>query len=104
MYVGFGAGAAGLLLGSITGGIALGKAGPLIEACPRNHCPETQRQELAAVNTMANVANIGFGLGIVGAVVGIVGIVKGGGSAPSSSTAFVTPIVGPGAIGFAGRF
>lgn len=104
-YVGFGGGAAGLLVGAIMGSMALGQAGPLLEACPRNKCPEEQGDELAAVNTIANVANVGFGIGIVGAVVGIVGVAKASRSPiPTTTGAYVIPVVGLGTFGIQARF
>jgi len=101
-YVGFGVGAAGLLLGTMTGSFAWARSGPLLAACPGGKCPETQRDALDAVDTLANLSNIGFGLGIAGASTGIVGLVLASQAHPSRAS--FSPQLGPSWVGLSGTF
>ncbi|HET7541908.1 MAG TPA: PEGA domain-containing protein [Polyangiaceae bacterium] len=65
-FVAFGVGGAGLIVGGITGGLALSKAGD----CPNKLC-ETQ-SDLDSAKTMATVSTIGFGVGIAGVAAGTI--------------------------------
>ncbi|HQP37058.1 MAG TPA: hypothetical protein PLI95_17860 [Polyangiaceae bacterium] len=72
-YVAFGVGAAGLVTGAVTGVMALSKQSALESRCDTgaHACPEDARSELDAGRRLAWVSNIGFGVGIVGAGVGV---------------------------------
>jgi hypothetical protein len=74
MYTGFAVAGAGLLMGSITGIVTLGKAGTLKDACPGNTCPPAQRSKLDGANTLATVSNVSFGVAAAGAVAGVIGL------------------------------
>ncbi len=70
-YVAFGIGGLGLLVGSVTGGLALSKASD----CPDKVC-KTQ-SDLDSAKTMANVSTVSFGAGIVGVAVGVILLLTG---------------------------
>jgi hypothetical protein len=102
-YVALGVGGAGLVLGTITGLVALGKKGALDDNCASKVCPPAEESSLDSTKTMATVSTIGFGVGLVGLAVG--GYLWF--SAPSSKSAnkpSVTPVVGLGSLGLSGRF
>jgi len=65
-YIAFGVGGAGLLVGSVAGILALGKASD----CPNKVC-KTQ-SDLDSAKSMATISTVGFGVGIAGAALGTV--------------------------------
>jgi len=65
-YVAFGVGGAGILVGSVAGILALGKASD----CPNKVC-KTQ-SDLDSAKSMATISTVGFGVGIAGAALGTV--------------------------------
>ncbi|HEY3820838.1 MAG TPA: hypothetical protein VGL81_26925 [Polyangiaceae bacterium] len=93
-WAALGVGAAGLVVGTIAGILELSKASAVKGQCHGNACPESERGELSDANTLANVSNIGLGVGVAGAAVGAVlyfiaprapvqpsvGVLRGGGS------------------------
>jgi len=106
VWVGFGVAAAGLLVGGITGGVALSKGGEIDDACPDGKCTEEQRDTYDSGMTMAHVSTASFAVAGVGVVVGIVGLLL-----PSKSEEQTTetgwqlePLIGPGTLGLRGRF
>lgn len=70
-YVALGVGATGLIVGSVTGIMALGKHSSLSEACPDGKCPEAEQSELDSYRTLGTISTIGFVVGVVGAGAGI---------------------------------
>jgi hypothetical protein len=70
-FVALGVGAAGLIVGGVTGGLAMGKHGDLEDNCPNNQCPADQQDNLDSFETMGTVSTIGFIAGGVLAAVGI---------------------------------
>jgi hypothetical protein len=69
--VSFAAGGAGLVLGAVTGGIALGKKSDLDEVCDAElGCPESSSSTLSAYRTHRTLSYVGFGVGIVGVAAG----------------------------------
>jgi hypothetical protein len=75
-YVALGVGGAGLLVGGITGFLALGKKSDL-KGCVDNACPSSQRDTLDSARTMATVSTVGFSVGFVGVGVGVVLLLTG---------------------------
>ncbi|HRI65733.1 MAG TPA: hypothetical protein PK156_15910 [Polyangium sp.] len=100
-FVVLGVGVAGLLTWGIGGLVAKNDMSTVEEVCPKDLCPSlastTQARE--AWNrgaTAANVASVGFGVGIVGAVVGsvmLIGSTRGEKAPPRKSAFFFN--VGP---------
>jgi hypothetical protein len=71
--VAFGVGGAGLVVGAITGAIALGKAGDLKTACDANKtCPATSQSDVDSYKSVATISTIGFIVAGVGGVAGVV--------------------------------
>jgi hypothetical protein len=70
-FVALGVGAAGLVVGGVTGVMALGKRGDLDDACPGGQCPEGQRANLDGYRRLGTVSTIGFIVGGVGAATGV---------------------------------
>lgn len=69
-YVLIGVGAAGIVAGGITGGMALQKKSNL--DCPDNHCAGTQKDDLDSAKSLALVSTLGFAVGIPAVAVGTV--------------------------------
>lgn len=71
--VAFGVGGAGLLVGAITGVVALGKAGDLKDNCNADKvCPPTQQDSVDSYNTMGTISTIGFVVAGVGGIAGAI--------------------------------
>lgn len=106
VWIGFGVGGAGLILGGITGGIAAGKASDLKDSCPDNQCLRSETEDdYDSTYTMAHVSTAGFIIGGVGVAVGVVGLLLPSGEAEASTGSItLRPIVGPGVAGVAGSF
>lgn len=72
-YVFWGVGGAGLLTGTITGVMAMGKKGDLDDKCDsHNQCPASAESTLDSAKTLGLISTIGFGVGIAGAAAGTV--------------------------------
>ena len=82
-YVALGVGGAGLVVGGITGFLALGKKSDLkdcVDTGSGTSCPSSQKDTLDSAKTMATVSTVGFAVGFVGVGVGVVLLLTGGGS------------------------
>jgi len=78
VYVGFGTAAAGIILGSVTGAMSLSKTSSAKkEFCSGDVCDPAGEDKLNAALNLATVANIGFGVAILGVGVGIYGLIAG---------------------------
>ena len=106
-FVAFGVGGAGLLVGGITGGLALSKASD----CPNKVC-ESQ-SDLDSAKTMATISTIGFGVGIAGVAVGTILLLTGNGSSEKpaaqakphqAAKLAVQPWFGVSSVGVTGSF
>jgi len=71
-FVALGVGAAGLIVGGVTGGLAVGKHGELEDSCPGGQCPADQQDTLDSYETLGMVSTIGFIAGGVLAASGLV--------------------------------
>lgn len=99
--VAFGVGGAGLVLGSVTGLLAMGKHGDLETKCPDGKCPADAQGDVDSYKTMGTLSTIGFVVAGVGAVAGVVLLV----TSPKQSAARKTgPHIGLGGAGIAGTF
>lgn len=94
------AGGAGLALGGVTGGLALGKRSSLKDSgCSDTRCPYDKQDEVKSLNTLRVVSSVGFIAGGVLAVSGVTLLL----SAPSSEHQ-VTATRGGSSVSLAGRF
>jgi hypothetical protein len=99
-------GGAGLVLGAITGVVALGDHSSLSGPCGSGTCPVTQQSALSGYHTMGTLSTVGFivaGVGIAGGVVLLLTSPKAHGAGSAGGTV-VTPYVGYGTVGAVGRF
>ena len=100
-FVAFGVGGAGLVVGAITGLLAMGKHSTLATSCPTGTCGPAQQSDLNSFHTMGTLSTVGFIVAGVGAAAGTVLLL----TAPKKeATASVTPYIGVGSIGAVGRF
>lgn len=105
-FVGLGVGGAGLILGAVTGGLALSKHSALVTACGADgHCAPSQKaaleSDVSAYKTMGTLSTAGFIAGGALAVTGVVLLV----TAPKAQkTGSITPLIGPGFFGAQGTF
>ncbi len=96
-----GVGGAGLLVGAITGGLAIGKHGSLASACKNGVCVG-QDSAISTYHTYGTVADVGL---FVGGALAVTGIVLVATAPPAAAKqGWVTPVVGPGFAGAVGRF
>jgi hypothetical protein len=87
-WVALGVGAAGIAVGGITGGLALGKKGDFEDSpeCEGTVCRRsTMQDELDSYSTLRTVSSVGFIAGGVLAVTGVVLLVTGGSSEAKTS-------------------
>ena len=102
-WVGIGVGAAGLGVGVVTGLMATSKHASAEEGCPGGKCPEgsAAADDLESFRTLRTVSTVGYAVGVIGVAAGFTLLL----TAPSEpNTAHVSPWVGPGSAGVAGRF
>jgi hypothetical protein len=99
VYAAFGAGAAGLVVGSVFGALALGTKSTLEAECgpSRTHCPAT---DVARLNAEAWGADIGFGVALVGAALGTVLLLTSPQAPARGRESTFVPRVGLGSAGF----
>ena len=102
-------GGVGVVVGSVFGVLALGSKSSLDSACPtKTTCPSSSQGTISSLGTNATVSTVGFGIGIVGVVVGAILLATSHGSdaqpAPGTSSARLTPWLGLGAAGLEGTF
>ncbi len=115
-WVAFGIGGAGLLLGGITGIVAMGDHSSLKNNCPNGSCPDSQSGNLSGYHTMGTISTIGFVVAGVGAAAGVVLLLtlpKGessdsappaGSPPPAAKGVRLYPVVGLGSAGVLGTF
>ena len=100
-FVGIGVGGAGLVLGAVTGGLAIPKHSALQTACPGGHCPSTQADALAGYHVLTNLSTAGF---IAGGVLAATGVVLFITAPRATASAGVAPLIGAGYAGAKGWF
>lgn len=103
VYIGFSLGGAGVVIGTITGIVAIANTSSIKDNCSDDDlCPSTERENIDDAELVANVSNVAFAAGAVGVVVGVIGLFVGGDDRPEQAS--IEPIVGPGYLGVSGRF
>jgi hypothetical protein len=105
-WVAFGIGGAGLVLGAVTGGLAIGKHSTLSGECNGGSCPPADSGDLSSYHTLGTLSTVGFIVAGVGAVAGVVLLLvqPKASSAPAATGLHVVPVVGPGSVGAIGTF
>jgi hypothetical protein len=105
-WVAFGVGGAGLIVGGITGAIAVGDHSSLSSACTGGTCPPGQSSNLSSYHTMGLVSTVGFIVAGVGAAAGVTLLLLPGksDSAPPAAGLHVEPAIGLGSVGAIGTF
>lgn len=78
-YVALGVGGAGIVIGAVTGTLALQKRSNLNSECSGSTCPRSAQSDLNSYHTLGLVSGIGFGVGLAGAAAGLVLLQLGGG-------------------------
>jgi hypothetical protein len=104
MLTGFTVGAAGAVVGAVTGIATLAKADEILPNCNGLQCSTDQADNIATANLLANVSNVGFGVSAMFMVAGIWGVVILPKARNTQNPVAVTPFVGPGEIGVRGAF
>jgi hypothetical protein len=105
-WAALGVGGVGLVVGVVTGGVAMGKKSQLDTDCPGGKCEPEFYGELDAYNALRVVSTVGFITGVVGAGAGVALIL----TAPKKreqeqpATASVQPWIGVGSAGVIGTF
>ena len=103
--IAFGVGGVGLVVGAVTGGLALGKHGTLANECTNGACSPSAQSDLDSYHSTALLSTIGFIVGGVGVAAGaVLWFTAPKTEANGSGTAYVAPYVGPGTVGAVGRF
>lgn len=105
VYVGFGVAGVGVVVGSITGIMAMSKFSDVAPQCPDNQCPPETHDDIDSGKTLGTISTISFIVGGVGAAVGVVGLfmpIEVEASAEGDASA--TLRVGPTFVGVDGRF
>ena len=107
-YVALGIGAAGVVVGSITGALAFSKASD----CPNKVCPT--QDKLDGAKSMATISTVTFGVGLAGVAVGTILLLTNHSSeaAPANANAnarpqaklTVQPWIGVSSLGLMGSF
>jgi hypothetical protein len=95
-----GVGGAGLIVGAVTGGVAVSQHGELSDNCVGNRCEADQYGTLDSFETMSTVSTVGLVAGGVIAAVGLTLVLV----APSEGDASATLRLGPGSLSFSTTF
>lgn len=91
VYIGFSVGAAGLLVGAITGGIALATASSLEDACDGDRCPRsTTEEDFDTTLALSHASTAGFVVAGVGGALGLIGLLVMG-SDDEDTTVSIAP-------------
>ncbi len=113
-FVAFGVGGAGLVVGAITGLMAMGKHSDLEKACGGETCPATEQDNVDSYKTMGTISTVGFIVAGVGAAAGAIlwltapketTTANGSGRYATARTKpSIVPYLGPLGGGVTGRF
>lgn len=102
-FVGLGVGGAGLILGAVTGGLAIPKHNALDAACPTGLCTSKEASDVGSYHVLTSLSTAGFIAGGVLAATGLVLVLTAPRRAAPAS-AGMTPVLGAGFAGVQGWF
>jgi hypothetical protein len=95
IYGGITVGVIGLIVGAVTGSLALSTAADVKQSCENGICAPEARNDLDGARTLATVATIGFGAIVAGGAAALIGVLL-----PKSDIYRKKAwLVGPGAVG-----
>jgi|SRR5580692_5298148 hypothetical protein len=98
-------GGVGLAVGTVFGVIAIGDKSTLDGECGATKKACTSQSDVSALDTNSWVANIGFGVGVVGlAIAGVLFATHHGPEQAASTSLWIAPVVGLGTAGIEGTF
>lgn len=106
VWGGFGVGAVGVVVGGITGAIALGEASTVKSECPNGQCPPAAHGDLNLTNAMSTTSTIAFVVGALGVGVGVVGLFMSK-REPANTVVWLQELrvgVGPGTLSMRGAW
>jgi len=104
-YAGLGVGAVGLVVGTITGVMVLSNRKDLDAMCPNGRCPKGEPTEkLEGTQSLSTLSTVAFIVGAIGVGVGITSLILHKPKPTPTSSARVTPFLGPGSVGVRGVF
>jgi len=102
-WVAFGVGGAGLVVGGITGIVAMSKHSTLSGECKPDCSSPTAQSDLSSYHTIGAISDVGFIVAGAGAAVGVILLVTQPKAAPTTGLR-VTPVIGLGSLGVTGSF
>jgi len=105
-WAAFGVGAAGLVVGTVAGAIAVSQDSALEDDCPNELCPEAKKPDFDRMVATANVSTAGFVVAGVGATVGVILLLTSDTATDESaeSAVAIQPVLGFGTAALIGRF
>ncbi len=99
-WAAFGVGAAGLVVGTVAGGVALSQMSALEDDCSELYCEDRKwESDRDNMMTTAHVSTAGFAVAGAGATIGLILVLV---SEPAAAT--IQPDIGFGTVGLSGRF
>lgn len=101
-WISLGIGTVGVVAGSATGLIAMGKRSDLDKSCVDKACPPSQQSDVDGYNQMRTISTIGFGVGLVGVGAGLTLLLTA--PDPEPQQVGMRPFVGLGSAGVEGTF
>jgi hypothetical protein len=107
-YAGFAVAAAGVVVGTVTGAVALSERSALGERCPQNVCSADDADGYRHAATLARVSTVSFIAAAGGAAAGVMALLLGApvaaGPEAATARAAVAPYAGPDGLGLRGVF
>jgi hypothetical protein len=105
-YIGGGVGVAGILVGGVTGLLAISNKNAAAAHCVDGECPRSTWSDLDRARTMATVSTVGFVVGVVGFAAGASALLLREEPEPERRSVEVTPSLSPrgGSLTVSGRF
>jgi hypothetical protein len=103
--VGIGVGGASLVMGAVTGGLAVSKHSELVKKCLGAQCPPSEYGTLDSFRLMSSLSTAGVVAGGVLAAAGVVLVVTAPKVAPTTTgSVWLSPVLGAGYAGMKGTF